>query len=345
MTYTAVGGAGDLSGPRGWPGVGWAVGFVHCAPCSSSVVLQEASTTPGRDWEVCEALLVVTVFGSINGSRWEGAEVVLATRRSRPCQNPLVLRWETSTHYSWPLKKTCWNCSDPLTRGFFSVNRVSVFSFDQSFKCRGKFVFDYRPQYVESQKSRVWVLILSRLLRLPALGWVLYQFLCFWARDSSMWIFRLCGGRSPNPCVVQGSALLVFSPEFVPSFPLAWRCSRALFQNLSTNGIIHVKSKPWPNGFPFLPGWGAISSGTHLLWAPKTLFLNAHPLTLEQSYLGLSDPRRTNPKLLPGVCTLRLISPKFVHLATSFILNQVSVICSLLALVCTCCFFMWRWTF
>lgn len=91
MTYTAVGGAGELSGPRGRPGVGWAVGFVHCAPCSSSAVLQEASATPGRDWEVCEALWVVTVFGSINGSGWEGAEVVLTRRRSRPCQNPLVL--------------------------------------------------------------------------------------------------------------------------------------------------------------------------------------------------------------------------------------------------------------
>jgi len=71
--------------------VGWAVGSIHCAPYSSSEVLQEAGTTPGRVQEVFGVLLFVTVFGTINGSGYEGAGVVLAMRRGHPFQNPLVL--------------------------------------------------------------------------------------------------------------------------------------------------------------------------------------------------------------------------------------------------------------
>lgn len=53
-----------------WAGLG-----VHPlgSPCACSAVLQEA---PGRDWDVSGVLSVVTVFGSTDGSRWEGAGIV-----------------------------------------------------------------------------------------------------------------------------------------------------------------------------------------------------------------------------------------------------------------------------
>lgn len=53
------------------------------------------------------------------------------------------------------------------------------------------------------KRTGVRILLLSTLFQLPALGQVIYQFLCFWGRDSSMWIFNCC---TPNPCIVQGSA-------------------------------------------------------------------------------------------------------------------------------------------
>ena len=53
----------------------------------------------------------------------------------------------------------------------------------------------------------VWVLILSRLFQLPTLGWIIYQLVCFWGRDSSRWIFHSVRFRTPNPCVIQWSTL------------------------------------------------------------------------------------------------------------------------------------------
>ena len=76
--------------------MGWAVGFIHCSPYSSSEVLQEAGPTPGRVQEVCGAAFQ-EVFGTINGSGCEGVGVVLAMRRGHPFQNPLVLHRATST--------------------------------------------------------------------------------------------------------------------------------------------------------------------------------------------------------------------------------------------------------
>ena len=40
------------------------------------------------------------------------------------------------------------NCMSPLICGFFPINKVTVFSFLQIFKCGEKFVFAYRSQYV-----------------------------------------------------------------------------------------------------------------------------------------------------------------------------------------------------
>lgn len=69
------------------------------------------------------------------------------------------------------------------------------------------------------------------------------------------------------------------------------------------------------------------------------VLLNTCPLIHKWGYLDLLDAHRTNFKLLPGVCRPARINPKLVHLVIFFILSQASVICSLLALVCTYCFF------
>ena len=205
------------------------------------------------------------------------------------------------------------------------------------FKCGEHFVFDYRSQCVESQKTRALVLILSRLLQLPGFWWVLYQFLCFWGRDSSMWIFSCVVVEGPTPLLFRGQWLFVFFPKHFPRFPPAGLCWCALL--FQTNETIHTESKPWPSSFQFLPGLGIISSGTHLLWAPKTILLNTCPLIHKWSYLDLLDSHRTNFKLLPEVCRPTRINRKSVHLFTFFIPSQASVICLLLALVCTYCFF------
>ena len=57
------------------------------------------------------------------------------------------------------------------------------------------------------KRTRVWVLILSKLFQLPALGWVIYQFICFWSRDNSMKLFNCVGGWHHNLHVVQGSTI------------------------------------------------------------------------------------------------------------------------------------------
>ena len=130
---------------------------------------------------------------------------------------------------------------------------------------------------------------------------------------------------------------LVFFPKHFPRFPPAGLCWCALL--FQTNETIHTESKPWPSIFQFLPGLGIISSGTHLLWAPKTILFNTCPLIHKWSYLDLLDSHRTNFKLLPEVCRPTRINRKSVHLFTFFIPSQASVICLLLALVCTYCFF------
>ena len=64
-------------------------------------------------------------------------------------------------------------------------------------------------------KLGFWDLILSRLSQLPTLEWIIYQFLCFWGRDSTTQIFNCRrwwrGGAalwiSPNPYIVQGSTV------------------------------------------------------------------------------------------------------------------------------------------
>ena len=58
-------------------------------------------------------------------------------------------------------------------------------------------------------KSGVGIPTLSKPLQFPALGWVIYQFLCFWGRYSSTRIFHLEVGEwgSVNPCVVWRSTV------------------------------------------------------------------------------------------------------------------------------------------
>ena len=72
--------------------------------------------------------------------------------------------------------------------------------------CGEKFVFGWRLQYVGSKEL---VLILPRLFQLLALWWVIYQFLCFEGRKSSMWIFdcgmwMLCESVPLTPALCKG---------------------------------------------------------------------------------------------------------------------------------------------
>ena len=59
------------------------------------------------------------------------------------------------------------------------------------------------------KRPGVWVLILSKLFQLPALGRVIYQFFCFRGRDSKTQIFLLEEGMCSalNPRIVQGSTI------------------------------------------------------------------------------------------------------------------------------------------
>ena len=59
----------------------------------------------------------------------------------------------------------------------------------------------------EIKRTRVWVLILSKLFQLPAFGWVIYQFICFWGRDNSSRFSTVWGIGGPTPHVVQGSTV------------------------------------------------------------------------------------------------------------------------------------------
>ena len=60
---------------------------------------------------------------------------------------------------------------------------------------RGKVCVRLESPICGITRARVWVLILSGLFQLPALGWVIYQFLCFWGSESRMWIFDCAGGQ------------------------------------------------------------------------------------------------------------------------------------------------------
>lgn len=174
--------------------------------------------------------------------------------------------------------------------------------------------------------------MLSRRFQLPALGWGVYQSLCFSDRDNSTWIFGCEGVEAPTtPVVFKGQLYLGFS-EPGPNFPLAWVCSRALLSKSVHTRNKTYKIKTLAHRLSIFAQTGAISSGTHLLWAPLTPFLNTHPLTFEKSYLSRLNPRKTNHSFLPGTDKPTAVSPKSVHLVTFFILNHASVICSLLAL-------------
>ena len=54
-----------------------------------------------------------------------------------------------------------------VTKSRTQLNEHSRILILPIFKCGEHFVFDYRSQCVESQKTRALVLILSRLLQLP----------------------------------------------------------------------------------------------------------------------------------------------------------------------------------
>ena len=100
-----------------------------------------------------------------------------------------------------------------LLKNFFSwnivffFNIVPIFSFYRFLnQVWGKVCAQLEITVYRIQRTKVWVLILSKLFLLPALEWVIHQFLCFWGRGSSTRIFSQAS--APHPCFVQASTVI-----------------------------------------------------------------------------------------------------------------------------------------
>ena len=105
-----------------------------------------------------------------------------------------------------------WTVRFPYTWIFFSISIVPVFSFYRSLNVLGKVWVPLENTLRRTTRTRIWVLILSKLFQLPALGWVIYQFLCFQGRENSMQIFHSLGRVAAfNPHLVQGSVVFTAS--------------------------------------------------------------------------------------------------------------------------------------
>lgn len=105
--------------------------------------------------------------------------------------------------YSSPLNNMSLNCESPLRCGFFSTNTVLAFSLYKSLK----FVW-LEVTVGGTKRIRVWVPTLCKLFEFSSLGWIIYQFLHFWERDTNNSDFYLTGGLAPViPYTVQGLAV------------------------------------------------------------------------------------------------------------------------------------------
>lgn len=93
---------------------------------------------------------------------------------------------------------------------FFLTNIVPVFSFYRSLNVLGKVWVLLENTSCRTTRTRIWVLILSKLFQLPAPEWVIYQFLCFQGGESSMQIFHSWGGVAAfNPRWFKGQLYLL----------------------------------------------------------------------------------------------------------------------------------------
>ena len=116
------------------------------------------------------------------------------------------MSYRIKEQYSWPLNNTILNCPGPLLHGVFSKNIVLVFSLYRSLST-GTLCVWLEIIICGIKRTRIWVLILSRLFQHPALKWVIHQFLCFCGRDSSAWIFNCMVGWEWG-CMEPSSPLL-----------------------------------------------------------------------------------------------------------------------------------------
>lgn len=81
------------------------------------------------------------------------------------------------------------NCAGPLHKIVF--NKYSTFIFIlQIFKeVQGNACIHLEIMVYGIEITKVWVLVLYKLFPILTVSWIISQFLCFWGRDSSKWIF------------------------------------------------------------------------------------------------------------------------------------------------------------
>ena len=135
---------------------------------------------------------------------------------------------------------TCWSfvcllwktiCSGPLPIFLIRLQlMLEQHGFEQCISTYTQIVFNKYSTYISSlnqlsvrkvyvqleiticgiKRTRVWVLIRFKLFLLPALQWVIYQFLCLEAEIAACRFSTVLGVGIPNPCVVQRSTVFLF---------------------------------------------------------------------------------------------------------------------------------------
>ena len=89
--------------------------------------------------------------------------------------------------YNLPLNNAGLNRESSLICGFFfNKYNTCIFILQVFNSVWGKVCVRLEIIICRIKRTAGWVLILSKRFQLPGLGWVIYQFLCFWGRDRSL---------------------------------------------------------------------------------------------------------------------------------------------------------------